>query len=170
MSNKRPKRKSRRYLQAAASKPTTTWRLDTAKLLMLTVLVAAVYCLYSLFSKGLYQHDEAAHFLNMRTFWHDPNAILGNWAKTGYKILFVPIALLGPTAVLIANCLVSAFCCYFAYRLAETLNSDMPLLAFIFLGYRNFSYYCWIFFYTQFKRTKKRGTARGTHPYNTKWR
>lgn len=138
MSPKRSKRKSGKHRDTPAPEPAPTWRLDTTKLLLLTLIVAAGYCLYSLLSKGLYQHDEVAHFLNMRTFWHDQSVILGNWAKTGYKLLFVPIALLGSTAVMFANCLVAAFCCYFAYRLAETLNSDMPLLAFLFLAFQPF--------------------------------
>lgn len=131
-----PKRKSKSSKKRRASDRGTSfvWKVRTSHLLLLTVLVAVAYCLYSLVSDGFYQHDEVAHFLNMRTFWHDPGAVLGNWAKTGYKLLFAPVALLGTTAVLIVNCLVAAFCCYFAYRLAEELGSETPLLAFVFLA------------------------------------
>ncbi len=138
MSSERSKRKSGRRRETRASSPASSWKLDTPKLLLLTFLIALGYCLYSLLSDGLYQHDEAAHFLNMRAFWHDQSMILGNWAKTGYKLLFVPIALLGPTAVMIANCLIAAFCCYFAYRLAEALGSEVPLLAFVLLAFQPF--------------------------------
>jgi len=113
-------------------------KASTPRLLLLTGLVALAYAFYSLISSGLYQHDEAAHFLNMRAFWYEPNAILGNWPKTGFKLLFAPVALLGPIAVLVANSLVSAFCCYLSYRLAEAVGSRMPLLVYLFLTLQPF--------------------------------
>lgn len=70
----------------------------------------------------------------MREFWYEPHVILGNWPKTGFKLLFAPVALLGTTAVLVANSLVTAGCCYLSYRLAESLGSRMPLLAWVFLA------------------------------------
>jgi len=115
-----------------------TLKASTTRLLLLTCLIALSYALYSLVSNGLYQHDEAGHFLNMRAFWYEPSLILGNWPKTGFKLLFAPVALLGPTAVLVANCLVSALCCYFSYRLAEAVGSRLPLLTFLFLALQPF--------------------------------
>ena len=105
---------------------------------ILTAAAAVVYYLYSFVSNALYMHDEAAHYLNMREFWHDPNIILGNWAKTGYKLVYVIPSLLGPQAVLILNCLVAAFACWLAYRVAEAAGAKQPLFAFAFLALQPF--------------------------------
>ena len=43
-------------------------RINTTRLLVLTALV---YYLYSRISDGFYQHDEVAHFINKREFWHE---------------------------------------------------------------------------------------------------
>ena len=136
-----PKRTSKRARPAPT--PTSperagTLRLPTPQLLGLTLGVAALYFAYSFFSDGFYQHDEAGHFLNMRTFWHDPSAVLGNWAKPGYKLLYALPALLGATAVILTNCLVAAFCCYAAYRLAEEVGCAAPLFAFALLAVQPF--------------------------------
>ena len=124
----------------AAEAPERAWtlKLTTPQLLGLTLGTAALYFAYSFLSDGFYQHDEAAHFLNMRTFWHDPNAVLGNWAKPGYKLLYALPALFGATAVTLTNCLVAAFCCFFAYRLAEEVGCRSPLFAFALLAVQPF--------------------------------
>ena len=55
--------------------------------LLVTLLLMLLYFAYSFKSKGYYQQDEANHYLSMLRFWYDPAAIMGNWAKPGYKIL-----------------------------------------------------------------------------------
>lgn len=142
--------RSRNRKQTAAAPPSSDdrWTLSEPMLLGLTLLVAAAYVAYSFFSDGFYQHDEAAHYLNMRAFWHDPGVILGNWPKPGYKLVFVLPALLGPTALTIANALVAAFTGYLAYKLAEAAGARVPLFAFallvaqplwVQLAFRNYS-------------------------------
>lgn len=96
--------------------------------------LALAYFLYSLKSKGFYQQDEANHYLSMLRFWYDPQSIMGNWAKPGYKILYVVTALAGQKAVVFQNCLFAAFSCYFAYKSAEKLNVTNPWIAFILLA------------------------------------
>ncbi|RMH55505.1 MAG: hypothetical protein D6685_13920 [Bacteroidetes bacterium] len=127
-------RPRRRTTPAATAPPAgEVWTLPEPMLLGLTLLVAAAYVAYSFFSDGFYQHDEAAHYLNMRAFWHDPNVILGNWPKPGYKLLFVLPALLGPMALTVVNALVAAFTGYLAYKLAEAVGARVPLFAFVLL-------------------------------------
>jgi hypothetical protein len=123
-------------------------RLSPTQLLLLTGLTTGLYIAFSFFSDGFYQHDEAAHFINMRTFWFNPNAILGNWPKPGYKLLYVIPALAGPFAVLSLNAIFSAFTAFFCYKIAEKLSFKLPLLTFVLmatqplwiqLAFRNYS-------------------------------
>ena len=111
-------------------------RLSERQLWLLTAGAAAVYFAYSFFSNGFYQHDEIAHYLNMLDFWSDPKVILGNWAKPGFKLLYVVPALGGSTVVLILNCLISAFSCSLAYKTAQKLGSAYPLFAFLLLAFQ----------------------------------
>lgn len=102
--------------------------------LWITLGLAGLYFLYSFKSKGFYQQDEANHYLSMLRFWYDPQAIMGNWAKPGYKILYVVTALGGQKLVTLQNCLFAAFSCFFAYKTAEKLNASNPWIAFVLLA------------------------------------
>lgn len=102
--------------------------------LLLTLVLAGLYFLYSTRSKGFYQQDEANHYLSMLRFWYDPTAIMGNWAKPGYKIFYVLTALLGQKAVILQNCLFAAFSCFFAFLSARNLKASNPWLAFLLLA------------------------------------
>lgn len=93
-------------------------------------LLTLVYFAYSFSADGFYQQDEAAHFLSMRGFWFNPNSILSNWAKPGYKLIYALPALGGPTFVTLFNCAVAALTALLSYRIAEQLGSRMPALAF----------------------------------------
>jgi len=98
------------------------------------VLLTLLYFAYSFKSKGFYQQDEANHYLSMLRFWYDPSAIMGNWAKPGYKILYVLTALGGQKLVILQNCAFAAFSCFFAYKSAERLGARNPWVAFILLA------------------------------------
>ncbi len=102
--------------------------------LLATGLLALAYFAYSFKSKGFYQQDEANHFLSMLRFWYDPKAIMGNWAKPGYKILYVLTVLGGQKLVIFQNCLLAAFSCFFAWLSARKLGSANPWIAFILLA------------------------------------
>jgi hypothetical protein len=117
-------------------------------MLYLTLILAGIFFLFSRISDGMYQHDEAAHFVSMRSFWHKPSIILGNWAKPGYKLIFVIPSLLGEGFVTVINCLVAAITGFFAYKTVRQLNGKYALLAFILvasqpiwfqLSFRNYS-------------------------------
>ena len=97
-------------------------------------VLSLLYFAYSLKSKGFYQQDEANHYLSMLRFWFDPTAIMGNWAKPGYKILYVLTALGGQKLVTFQNCLFAGFSCFFAYKTAEKLGASNPWIAFILLA------------------------------------
>lgn len=99
-----------------------------------TGALALLYFGYSLKSKGFYQQDEANHFLSMLRFWYDPQAIMGNWAKPGYKVLYVLTALGGQKLVYLQNSLFAAFTCFFAYKASEKLGASNPWIAFILLA------------------------------------
>jgi hypothetical protein len=102
--------------------------------LVSTLLLAIAYFAYSFKSKGFYQQDEANHFLSMLRFWYDPKAIMGNWAKPGYKILYVLTVLGGQKLVVFQNCLFAAFSCFFAYLSSQKLGASNPWIAFILLA------------------------------------
>lgn len=117
-------------------------------LLGLTFSTAFLYFLYSKAADGFYQQDEAAHFISMLEFWHNPNGVLSNWAKPGYKLIYAFPALLGANFVSLFNCLLAAFSCFFAYKVAEKAGSKIAILAFaatalqplwINLAFRNYS-------------------------------
>ncbi len=103
-------------------------------MLFVTFVLGLLYFYYSHLSDGFYQHDEAAHFISMKRFWHDPFSVLGNWNKPGYKLLYALPALGGRTVVLLVNCFVAAFSCFLAYKVAKTLKSQFAILAFCLLA------------------------------------
>lgn len=124
--------------KASVTSKSIGYNLTDKNVLLLTLLVATSYYIYSFFSNGFYQHDEVSHYLSMVGFWDKPESILGNWAKTGYKLVYIFPALLGANAVIIFNCLVSAFTCYICYKIAKRLNSSIPILAFFLLAFQPF--------------------------------
>jgi len=107
---------------------------DDKKALWLTLVVFLSYVAYSFFSKGFYQHDEIGHYFNMREFWNNPNAILGNSAKTGYKLFYVLPALLGNKFLIFFNAGITAFTCYLVYKVALRIGSKFAWLAFFMLA------------------------------------
>ncbi len=107
---------------------------DDKKALWLTLAVFLFYVAYSFFSKGFYQHDEIGHYFNMREFWNNPNAILGNSAKTGYKLAYVIPALLGNKFLAFFNASITAFTCYLVYKIAQSIGSKFAWLAFFMLA------------------------------------
>jgi len=107
---------------------------EDSTLLIVTGVLTLLYFAYSLKSKGFYQQDEANHYLSMLRFWYDPAAIMGNWAKPGYKILYVLTALGGQKLVVLQNCTFAAFSCFFAFKTAKKLGASNPWIAFILLA------------------------------------
>ena len=86
------------------AEPTPTWLWATV-----WGIAAVFYFFWSTRSNGFYQQDEAGHFLGMLDFWNDPKSILGNWAKFGYKLLYVvPAKVGGLTLVTALNCVLAA--------------------------------------------------------------
>lgn len=118
----------------SASKSDPLGFVNDRFMLALTIFLAAVYYIYSAVSDGMYQHDEAGHFINMRSFWHDPNIILGNWPKVGYKLIYAIPSLFGEGVVTVVNCLFAAFTAYFSYKVVKQLNGKFALLAFVLLA------------------------------------
>jgi hypothetical protein len=107
---------------------------DDKKALWLTLVVFLAYAGYSFLSKGFYQHDEIGHYFNMREFWSNPNIILGNSAKTGYKLVYVIPALLGAKFLVFFNSAITAFTCYLVYKIAQKIGSKFAWLAFFMLA------------------------------------
>ena len=107
---------------------------DDKKALWLTLVVFLCYVGYSFLSKGFYQHDEIGHYFNMREFWNNPNIILGNSAKTGYKLIYVIPALLGNKFLVFFNSAITAFTCFIVYKIAKLIGSKFAWLAFFMLA------------------------------------
>jgi 4-amino-4-deoxy-L-arabinose transferase-like glycosyltransferase len=118
---------------AAAVSAATHFKVNNLTLWLCTLAVALFYAFYSTRSNGFYQQDEAGHFISMLDFWHQPNIILSNWAKPGYKLIYVVPTLLGKNAVRILNCIFAAMTGFLAYRIAEKLGSNRPMIAFLLL-------------------------------------
>jgi hypothetical protein len=129
---------------AAASSPEPVvvlpfeMKLSEKNLLLLTFGLFLLYFLISFSSSGFYQQDEAAHYLNMLRFWHNPETILNNWAKPGFKLVYALPALGGEFAVRLLNILFASFSAYFAYKVADKLGMRVPALAFLLLATQPF--------------------------------
>jgi hypothetical protein len=108
----------------------------TVHALILSGILVAVYFLYSFISDGFYQDDEIAHYQQMRLFWQQPEVILGNWAKPGFKIVYVVPALFGYRAVLLVNALLTAFMAFNAWRIASHFKLRFAPLALILCGFQ----------------------------------
>ena len=107
---------------------------EDKRALWLTGAVFLCYVAYSFFSAGFYQHDEIGHYFNMREFWKNPNVILGNSAKTGYKLIYVIPSLLGNKFLVYLNCAITAFACFLTYKVAQRIGSKFAWLAFFMLA------------------------------------
>ncbi|MBS1492438.1 MAG: hypothetical protein JST55_02945 [Bacteroidetes bacterium] len=82
-------------------------------------ILAVIYFIVSKSSTGFYQDDEMGHYLNMRDFWTHPGAILGNWPKTGYKLVMVIPSLMGYQGVLFFNSLIASVTVFMTYVLLK---------------------------------------------------
>jgi hypothetical protein len=103
--------------------------------LIASLVLAGLFFSYSFFSNGFYQQDGPAHYVQMRDFWNNPNVILGTWAKTGFKVIYVLPALIGGVmGVKLTSSLLAAFSSYFAYKVTKTYNERVAFLAFILLA------------------------------------
>jgi len=117
-----------------ANAPSIKFSTDDKKALWLTLVVFLGYVMYSFFATGFYQHDEIAHYFNMREFWKNPNAILGNSPKTGYKLIYVIPSLLGNNFLVYFNAAIAAFACFLTYKVAQRIGSKFAWLAFFMLA------------------------------------
>ena len=102
--------------------------------ILVTLAIALISYVFSYFYTSFYQGEEGAQYMNALGFWKYPNSILGNWPKTGWKIIYAPIILFGKQGALIANCLFSAFSGYFAYKTYAKLTGQKTILPFILLA------------------------------------
>ncbi|MFY8128467.1 MAG: hypothetical protein ACOVMM_08805 [Chitinophagaceae bacterium] len=118
------------------SKKTSSVDLSITNLqaLLITLGVALVSYVFSFFYTSFYQGEEGAQYMNALGFWKYPNSILGNWPKTGWKLIYAPIVLFGKQGVLIANCLFSAFTGFFAYKLYQKITGKSSALPIILLA------------------------------------
>jgi hypothetical protein len=117
--------------------------------LSLTAAAMLIYVFWSSKSDGFYQHDEAGHFLGMLAFWQDPGSILGNWAKFGYKLMYViPAKLGGAGLVIVMNCLLAAGSALFIGLALQAQKSKYAIAGFLLvalqplwlnLSFRNYS-------------------------------
>ncbi|AFM03280.1 hypothetical protein Fleli_0822 [Bernardetia litoralis DSM 6794] len=107
--------------------------ISTKLAFILTLVAACLYFAFSFVSEGFYQQDEAVHYVSMKRFWFNPNRILSNWEKPGFKLVYALPSLLGVYFVTFFNCLLAAFSGFFAFKLAQKINVKIPALALIFL-------------------------------------
>jgi len=101
---------------------------------LIVLFISLIHFGYSYLSNGFYQGEEGIHYMNMKKFWHDPNAILGNWGKPGWKLIVVLPALLGFKFLAFFNAFVAASAGWIAYKVAKLKGVKIPVLAFILLA------------------------------------
>ncbi|MEO7394088.1 MAG: hypothetical protein ABIU11_04050, partial [Chitinophagaceae bacterium] len=163
MSNKKSKKnqKENQVVPLAAEKISvlnistagTTFFFSDKGIWLFTLISFVLYYIFSFFHTSFYQGEEGAHYMNMKALWHDPKAILGNWPKAGWKILYAVPALLGKEVVLIVNCLFAAFSGFFAAKVVRLYDGKWPTIAQILL----LSQPLW--FYLAFKNYSEISTA-----------
>ncbi len=112
--------------------------INDKQALIITLFIAAISYCFSFFYTSFYQGEEGAQYMDALAFSHNlshtPIALMGNWPKTGWKLIFGPIAVLfGKQGVLITNCLFASFAGFFAYKLASKIIEKKTALPFIFL-------------------------------------
>lgn len=125
------KTESAEQISVPAHSVTFFSEMTNNKALLITLFFAAASYIFSYFYTSFYQGEEGAQYMNALGFWHSPSSILGNWPKTGWKIIYAPIVLFGKQGVLVANCLFSASTAYFTYKTASrilTRPSALPML------------------------------------------
>lgn len=146
MSKKNKKQEAKPQAKPAAVKAADTDggffdQVSDRKALLFTGITFLIYYIFSYFHTSFYQGEEAAHFMNMKAIWHNPVAILGNWPKTGWKLVYALPALAGKQGVLIMNCLIASFSGFFAYKTSRLLGLRSSLMSFFIL----FSQPLWFF-------------------------
>lgn len=107
---------------------------DKTLALVFSAMLTLAYFAYSFLSKGFYQHDELGHFITMKSFWNDPNSILTNWSKPGFKLLYAIPSLFGMRFVYFTNALVCGLTAYFTYDVLKKYDSKYALLSIFLLG------------------------------------
>lgn len=101
---------------------------ETLLLILFLLFNFSVLLYFGLTHDGFYQGEEGAQYINMKRFWEEPSIILGNWAKTGWKLLYVIPALFGKQAVLWMNCFFSTLCSFFVYLICKKEKLNFPLI------------------------------------------
>ncbi len=113
---------------------------ETYVALGLSALCVAAFHIFGSLSPGFYQHDEVAHYLNMKEFWYDPANIVTLWAKPGFKIFYVLPALLGEWAVTLLTTLLAAAGGFIAYLIAREYKLRFALAAVVLCSFQPFFY------------------------------
>ena len=103
------------------------WQNEKLLYLFLIIHFVSLYA-FSFYSDGFYQGEEGAHYINMKMFWENPSVILGNWAKTGWKLLYIFPVLGGKTLVFLMNCFWATLTAFFTYKIVKNRGSEIALL------------------------------------------
>ncbi len=127
--------KKKQKIQKPVQEP---WQAKEWQMLLLSLIPFLIYFGYSFIPQELYQHDEVGHYFSMRGFWDNPNSILGNWPKTGYKLVYVIPSLFGPGFLVFFNCVLAALCCFLCFKVSMQTGSRNSLLAFCLLALQPF--------------------------------
>ena len=86
MSNKKQHKKKKVIPKEEIISKAETKEISNVLLLVLTLLLAVIYFIFSTFSNGFYQHDEVGNFLSTQQIWHDSLIqILGANTKSDRK-------------------------------------------------------------------------------------
>lgn len=144
--SKKKKKQHQRVLPAAPSPAimqapaiSQNNRLEYLLPVLLCVLLAVLYGIVYDKTEGLYQHDEAAHLLDMLNFWDHPlDTITGLWSRGGYKILYCLSALGGYPAIIFTNILFTAGTAWLTWRVARGYQLPQSWLAIVLFGVQPF--------------------------------
>lgn len=106
---------------------------------LLCLLLGLYYWYVYSITDGLYQHDEAAHMIDMLSFWDHPlDTLVGLWSRGGYKILYCLSALGGEPAIVFTNILFTCGTAWFAYKVADNYQLKQSWLVIILFGLQPF--------------------------------
>ena len=131
---KKQKYSSRKRENSQSSFELPNFLTNDTFFLVASLVLSIIYFSFSFYSDGFYQHDGPAHYLDMRSFWYNPNGILSTWSKPGFKLIYAVPSLFGSSFVTFLNCAFAAFSAFFAYKVAQKWNPNIAFVAFILLA------------------------------------
>jgi len=108
--------------------------LNDRKLWGITIALAVVYSVFSMFSDGFFMHDEPMFYMYAKNFLQDPIAAFKGFQRIGYVTFLALPALGGFTFLNIFNSVLCSITVLYSYKIIRKLKGENSFLIFFLLG------------------------------------